>query len=257
MCYDVQAKLETLLKRAIRFHDLDGIKKIREELEPYFNNQYHTSGFTHQHLLIYQDNSPTEPSAAVWGLIPHWVKDQKQKIQLWNNTINARAETIFEKPSFRESAKNKRCILHVDGFFEHHHFKGKAYPFFIFRKDKQAIAIAGLWSEWLDKESGEIIKSFSLVTTTANKLMAKIHNNPKLKEARMPLILNGEDEDLWLNSTQNPNSKEVLESLIRPYAADDLDCHTVQKIRGKNALGNVPEASEKYFYQELPSFQKS
>ncbi len=254
MCYDVQAKLETLLKRAIRFHDLEGIKKIKEELEPYYANYYHTSGFEHQSLLIYQNDKPTVPSPAVWGLIPHWVKDQEQKMKLWNNTINARGETIFEKPSFKDSAKSKRCILHVDGFYEHHYFKGKAYPFFIYRKDKQPIAIAGLWSEWLDKDSGELIKSFTLVTTQANELMKKIHNNPKLKEARMPLILSNLDEDIWLNSIESGSDKRSIEQQIRPYPDGELTSHSVQKLRGKNALGNVPEASISFTYAELEPF---
>ncbi len=254
MCYDVQAKLETLLKRAIRFHDLEGIKKIREELEPYYSNYYHTSGFAHQSLLIYNNDNPIIPSPAIWGLIPHWVKDQQQKIKLWNNTINARIETIFEKPSFRASAKNKRCIIYLDGFFEHHYYKGKAYPFFIYRKDKQPVTIAGLWSEWLDKDSGELIKSFTLVTTKANEFMAKIHNNPKLKEARMPLILSEKAEDLWLDIKNETDLKKNLKQLLRPFAEDELTCHTVQKLRGKNALGNIPEASAPFVYDELVAF---
>jgi putative SOS response-associated peptidase YedK len=245
MCYDVQTKLETLLKRAIRFHDLEGIKRIREELEPYAKDYFHTSGFSHQQLLIYQNDQPTIPSPASWVLIPHWVKDQKQKSELWNKTINARGETIFEKPSFRDSANNKRCILYVDGFFEHHYFKGKAYPFFIYRKDKEPLAIAGLWGEWLDKESGEIVKSFTLVTTKANKLLDKIHNNPKLKEARMPLILSRQEEDDWLNS------KEKTKELIKVYPADELTYRSVHKLRGKTAFGNVAQTSEEFIYPEL------
>ena len=99
MCYDVQTKLETLLKRAIRFHDIEGIKRIKEELGPYLKDHFHTSGFAHQPLLIYQNDKPDKPSPASWGLVPHWVKNQKQKLEIWNKTINARGETIFEKPS--------------------------------------------------------------------------------------------------------------------------------------------------------------
>ena len=109
------------------------------------------------------------------------------------------------------------------------------------------MAIGGLWSEYIDKESGEIFRSFTLVTTMANELMAKIHNNPKLKEARMPLILDQDDEEDWLN----PKDKSKLKSLIKPYPADKLSFRTVQKLRGKDALGNVPQVSEKYIYTEL------
>jgi len=251
MCYDVQSKLETLLKRAIRFHDDEGIRRLKIELAPYLTNHYHVSGFTHPSLLIYPDKNSFTPIASVWGLVPYWVKDQKQKLQLWNNTINARGETIFEKPSFREAALKKRCVLYVDGFYEHHYHKSKPYPFFISKKDKKPMAIGGLWSEWLDKESGEIVNTFTIVTTKANEIMKKIHNNPKLAEARMPLILNEQDEEKWLESTPDEN---IIKSLIQPYTETELTYHSVQKLRGKNAVGNIPEASEEFIYEELESF---
>lgn len=116
----------------------------------------------------------------------------------WNNTLNARGETIFEKPSFRTSAKNHRCIIYVAGFYEHHHYNNKTYPFFIYRKDAQPMALAGLWSEWKNPDTGGRLNTFSIVTTKGNKMMARIHNNPKLKEPRMPVILPSELEDEWL-----------------------------------------------------------
>jgi len=251
MCYDVQSKLETLLKRAIRFHDDEGIRRIKEELAPYLKNHFHASGFTHPALLIYPDKNPITPIPSVWGLIPHWVKDQKQKLQIWNNTINARGETIFEKPSFRDAALKNRCILYLDGFYEHHYHKSKPYPFFIFKKDEKPMAIAGLWSEWLDKESGEIVNTFTIVTTKANDIMKKIHNNPKLTEARMPVILSEENEDKWLESTLDEN---FIKSIIQPYTEDELAYHSVQKLKGKNAIENSPEASEEFIYDELEAF---
>ncbi len=250
MCYDVQSKLETLLKRAIRYHDLEGIEKLKKELKPYLTNYYHASGFAHPSMLIYCNKQEGIPTPAIWGLVPHWVKDQKQKLQLWNSTINARGETIFNKPSFRDAAKNKRCVLYPDGFYEHHYHKGKGYPFSMKKKNKEPMVVAGLWSEWADRETGEIIRTFTIVTTKANPFMAKIHNNPKLKEARMPLILTENEEDIWLNNELKGNNPEITK-LIRPYTEHDLSCHTVKKIRGKEALGNVPESSEKFAYREL------
>ena len=113
------------------------------------------------------------------------------------------------------------------------------------------MALAGLWSEWLDKESGEIVNTFTIVTTKANEIMKKIHNNPKLAEARMPLILNEKNEDKWLESSLD---ETFIKSLIQPYSEDDLAYHSVQKIRGKDALGNIAEASEEFVYKELESF---
>ena len=136
MCYDIKTSLETQLKRAKRFNDEQAIREIEEKLLPYLDLPlYHASGYSHPSLLIYTNDSPHIPIIASWGLVPHWVKDNTQRKKIWNNTLNARGETIFEKPSFRESARSKRCLIYVDGFYEHHHFKGKTYPFLIKRKD--------------------------------------------------------------------------------------------------------------------------
>jgi len=168
-------------------------------------------------------------------------------LQFWNNTINARGESIFEKPSFRDSAKNKRCLIDLDGFFEHHHQKGKTFPYFIQRKDKELITIAGLWSEWVDKETGELFTTFTIVTTEANPLMIKIHNNPKTSGPRMPVILDDEGQDSWLSS----NEEQTIKSLLQPFPDNLLEAFTVRKLRSKEAVGNVEAASEYFDYDEL------
>ena len=252
MCYDIKASLESQLRRAEFISDEAMIKELREKLKPFIESQlYHASGYAHPKTLIYADNEPFLPIVSVWGLIPHWVKDNKQRMQFWNNTLNARGETIFEKPSFRDSAKNKRCIIVLDGFYEHHHFEGKTYPFLIQKKSKEPITVAGLWSEWLDKETGEIINSFTIVTTKAHELLAKIHNNPKLAEPRMPVILPDTEIEQWLQPIDSEADKKIIENLVRAYPAEDLEAYTVHKLRGKNALGNVPEATEAFEYEEL------
>jgi len=252
MCYDIKASLESQLRRAEFISDEAMIKELREKLKPFVETQlYHASGYAHPKTLIYADKDPFVPIVSVWGLIPHWIKDNKQRMQFWNNTLNARAETIFEKPSFRDSAKHKRCIIVLDGFYEHHHFKGKTYPFLIQKKSKEPLTVAGLWSEWLDKETGEIINSFTIITTRANKLLAKIHNNPKLTEPRMPIILPKAEIEQWLQPIETEADKKIIEQLIQAYPAEELEAHTVHKLRGKNALGNVPEATVPMVYEEL------
>jgi putative SOS response-associated peptidase YedK len=252
MCYDIKASLESQMRRAEFISDEAMIKELREKLKPFIEPQlYHASGYAHPRTLIYADKEPFLPIVSVWGLIPHWLKDNNQRMKFWNNTLNARGETIFEKPSFRDSAKHKRCIIILDGFYEHHHFNGKTYPFLIQNKSREPVTIAGLWSEWLDKETGEIINSFTIVTTKANKLLAKIHNNPKLTEPRMPVILHEKGIKQWLQPIQNEADKKIIEELITACPTDDLEAYTVHKLRGKNALGNVPEATEKEVYAEL------
>jgi putative SOS response-associated peptidase YedK len=252
MCYDIKTKLETQLKRAKRQNNQAWMEELKQKLAPYWQDTlFHASGFMHPTLLIYTNENLFEPLPAVWGLIPHWVKDEQQKLQLWNKTINARGETIFEKPSFRQAAMEKRCLIYLDGFYEHHHFKGKTYPFFVFRSDEKPMLVAGLWSVWGNKTSGKQESTFTIVTTKANGLMTKIHNNPKLPEARMPVLLEEEDAEDWLQADVEKSELPSLKKLIKPFQDGRLQAYPVRPLRGKSALGNVPEAAEKFEYEEL------
>ena len=252
MCYDIKTSLESQLRRAEFNSDEQAIRELKEKLRPFVEqNLYHASGYAHPHTLIYPNTEPYAPTVSVWGLIPGWVKDQAKKDQLWNATLNARGESIFEKPSFRDSAKNRRCIIILDGFYEHHHKSGKTYPYFIHKKSGQPMTVAGLWSEWLDKETGELVNSFTIVTTKANKLLGKIHNNPKLTEARMPVILDEKDIDTWLMPVKSDEDKAKVSALLKPWEGEELTAHTVRRLRGREALGNVPQATEEFHYPEL------
>ncbi len=252
MCYDIQASLEAQLKRAKHYGNEKAIKDIEEKLVPITDLPlYHTQGQSHKKLFVYTDEDPKKPTVSTWGLVPSWVKDNEQLKKFWNNTLNARGETIFEKPSFRNSAKNKRCLIYVDGFYEHHHFDKKTYPFYIYREDKEPMILAGLWNEWTDKETGEILNTFSIVTTEGNTLLSKIHNNPKLKGPRMPVILPDEIADDWLKPINDELDQKTIEELIQPYPNDELEYHTVDRLRGKAYLGNKKGISDKFEYPEL------
>ena len=252
MCYDIKASLEAQLKRARRRNDLQAIEEIIENLIPYTDLPiHHASGFSHPELLIFTDQSPDYPEVATWGLVPHWVKDEEQQNKLWNNTLNARGETIFEKPSFKNSANNNRCIIYIDGFYEHHHFNGKTFPFFIQRKDNEPLALAGLWSEWQNPNTGGKMKTFSIVTTQGNALMSKIHNNPKLNGPRMPLILSTDLEDKWLSTIEDNLDIKFIKELISLPISVELKAHTVSRLRGKDYPGNVVGIDKKVDYAEL------
>lgn len=250
MCYDIQAKLDAQLNH-LRFKGTQKeIDEIIEKIERFTKYPiYHTSGFQHPTLMIYTGISPHYPTLSTWGLVPHWVKDSNQLKKFWNNTLNARGETIFEKPSFRNSAKDRRCIIFVNGFYEHHYFNGKIYPYFIYRKEDLPLALAGLWSEWIDHDTGEILNTFSIVTTEGNSLLEKIHNNPKLKGPRMPVIIEEHNEDLWLSNDHF--DQHTIQKIIKPYPSELLNAHTIRKIRGKEYLGNTEKVSEHYVYEEL------
>ena len=250
MCFDIKTNLKTQLSRVKKI-DPSLSNKLFEKFKTHIPEFYHhVSGFSHPKMLIYTNEQPFEPTLSQWGLIPFWVKDENQSNSIQNKTLNARGETIFEKPSFRKSAKTNRCIIILDGFYEHHHFNGKSYPFFIYNADLNPISVAGLWDEWINKNTGEVINSFAIVTTKANELMKKIHNNPKSPESRMPVILQNEDKKQWLLS----NNKFDLENYIKPLNNNILNAYSVGKLRGKNATGNTPKAFQKINYTELNDF---
>ena len=253
MCFDIKFVIASQIKREKRLRNLNPEGKTTDLDEKHLNikDQFHVSAFTHPQILIFTNREPFKATPATWGLIPNWVKDNKQRLQLWNKTLNARGETIFEKPSFRYAAKHNRCLIYLEGFYEHHHYKGKTYPFFIRRKDEKPLPIAGLWSEWTDKETGEFLNSFTIVTTKGNKLLSGIHNNPKLSEPRMPVIVPDEMEEAWLAPIDHEKDITEIKQMIKPYSDNALTAHTVQRLRGKESLGNVPEACEKFTYKEL------
>ncbi|WP_407556694.1 SOS response-associated peptidase [Winogradskyella sp. 4-2091] len=252
MCYDIKASTETQLKRAQRKGDLSAVTEILEYLIPFTDLPiFHASGFSHPELLIYTNDAPEFPIVATWGLVPHWIKDKQQQQKIWNSTLNARIETIYDKPSFKDSLKDKRCIIYIDGFYEHHHYDNKIYPFYIQRSDKKPMALAGLWSEWTDPDTGGKFNSFTIVTTKGNTILSKIHNNPKIKEPRMPLILTDDIEDKWLTFHQNESSEAFFKNPIPSFPSDKLKAHTVEKLRGKNYLGNVEETSKLVTYDDL------
>jgi putative SOS response-associated peptidase YedK len=252
MCYDIKASLEAQLKRARQYGDEIAIQEIEQKLVPLTDLPiHHATGFQHPRLFIYTDETPYEPIVATWGLVPHWVKDRIQQNKIWNNTLNARGETIFEKPAFRTAAKYYRCIIYVDGFYEHHHFKGKTYPYFVHKKDASPMAFAGLWNTWKDPASGEQLSTFSIVTTEANPMMAKIHNNPKLQGPRMPLILPEGMENKWLIPIEDDIDIKAIQELIHSYPGEELEAYTVDRLRGKEYRGNIPEISQQVQYPEL------
>ena len=122
-----------------------------------------------------------------WGLVPFWAKDPS----IGNRMINARAETVAEKPSFRAAYRRRRCLVLADGFYEWHKEGTGKTPYFISPASGQPFAFAALWENWDDKESDQSIQSTALITTAANEFMASLHH-------RMPVILEPEPADRWL-----------------------------------------------------------
>lgn len=253
MCYDIKTQLQAQLRRAKRYGDPAAIEEIGQKLLPFTDLPlHHSSGFQFPRLLIYSQNDPLNPAIASWGLLPHWVRTVEQKRKLRPQTLNARWETLFEKPAFRLAARRGRCVIGIEGFYEHFHFRGKTYPCFIRLRDGEPMQLAGLYETIEDPESGEAVTTFSIVTVSANELMTKIHNNPRAKEARMPLILHTEDaEDTWLKPEEEHLLEEALQTVALSLEDGLLDFHTVGRLRGKAYRGNVQDIAEPVHYPEL------
>jgi putative SOS response-associated peptidase YedK len=144
-----------------------------------------------------------------WGLVPAWSKTlEPQAAKL----ANARGETLAEKPSFRESFKQRRCVVAASGFFEWEEKGGRKMPWLFSRRDGEPLLFAGLWESWRSGE-GELLESCAIVTTSPNALLARIHD-------RMPVILEEEGARSWLES--GPERSAALQELLRPLPADTL-----------------------------------
>lgn len=254
MCYDVAYQTKRTLEYARRRgYDPKTIEELEERWERVKDipARFHASGFEHPHLITFTNEDPWVPQAFYWGLIPFWVKDVKSALQTANRTLNARGESIFEKPSFRDAARYRRCLILIDHFYEHHHHKGKTYPFLIKLKNDEPMMLGGLWSEWTNVETGEIVQSISIVTTEGNELLSEIHNNPKMEGPRMPLLLAKDVQEQWLQPMHSKTDQEAIQALIQAYPADEMEAYPVGRLRGKHAAGNVPALLERVDYPEL------
>ncbi|HEX9929306.1 MAG TPA: SOS response-associated peptidase [Pyrinomonadaceae bacterium] len=152
-----------------------------------------------------------------WGLIPSWAKEES----IGNRMINARAESITEKPSFRNAFRSRRCIVPASGFYEWKQTGGKGakQPFYFHLKDKPVFGFAGLWETWKTEE-GEEIESCTIITTEANAVLAPVHD-------RMPIIIKPEDYEAWLDP-KNFDTDD-LQKFLKPYPSYEMASHAVSR----------------------------
>ncbi|MFM9994227.1 MAG: SOS response-associated peptidase [Phycisphaerales bacterium] len=148
-----------------------------------------------------------------WGLVPSWADDPS----IGSRLINARGETVAEKPSFRSAFRARRCLIPVSGFYEWKAVEDQKAkrPFWIGRADREPFALAGLWERWT--KGAEPVESFTIITTTPNALMAKLHD-------RMPVIVDPGDYDRWLDPGADPSS---LSALIRPNEPEEFEAYPI------------------------------
>ncbi len=178
---------------------------------------------------------PDKISVLHWGLIPSWAKDPAIASKL----INARSETISQKPSFSKAFASQRCLIPCTGFYEWQKLGGKKIPHFIFHTKHKIISLAGLYEQWTNPH-GIIIRTCTIITTQVNQTLKKLHH-------RMPAFLNPNEEKHWLN----PHFPEQdLLSLLKPGAESDFTFHTVSTKVNKVAI-DKPELIEKFDHGDI------
>ena len=165
-------------------------------------------------------------SSVRWGLVPHWAKD----LSIGSRMINARCETVHEKPAFRQAIHSRRCIVPASGFFEWAATPTGKIPHYVTMRDGSPLAFAGIWESWKTAE-GESLETFAILTTAANSLMAPIHD-------RIPVILHLTEYELWLD--RSVNNPQKLQRLYQPYPAELLQEWEVSTVVN-NASHETPE----------------
>lgn len=206
MCYHTAliAEPQQLARRFDRKADL-----IRE-----FRPTYHVSAFSHAEYPIITTDKQIQYYR--WGLIPFWIHDLEDALIYRNRTINARAETVFSKPSYRKPIRQRRCLVPASGFFDWRHEDEQKIPYYVTAKHEELFAFAGIYDIWHNEVTNEDVYTYSILTTRANKMMSYIHNT----NCRMPVILCKEAEEMWLDPEL---SETEIAGLLRSYPSRSME----------------------------------
>lgn len=222
------------------------VERYKATMHDAYEPKFYESGFSHLASPAVTSENPAVFKSLTWGLIPFWIKTMEDALQIRDRTLNCISEEAFEKPSFRNAIRERRCLIPCTGFFEWRWVDGgkRKYPYFIQTNDF-IFSLAGIWSEWTDRTTGETLSTYSVLTTKANGLMEKIHNHKK----RMPVILPQEFEKDWLN----PNlTKDDVVALCQPYDDKKMKAWTISKaISAKTGPKNTEHIFQPFEYPEL------
>lgn len=216
MCYSTALRKE---KEAIE-RKMFAEMKIPLEYEPY----YHLNGFTHGNLQIIKMDEPNSIYPASWGFVADWGMKDISSFRKKYNTLNAKSETLLKSNMFKESAREKRCLIIADGFYEPHHQNGEAIPYFCYQPSKEyedgsdIFVFAGIYNE-IQEDAFTV----SIITTEANNFFAEVHN----KRKRMPLVLDKTFTDEWL--LDNLNEAHINELMSVGFTRDEFKAYPVSR----------------------------
>jgi putative SOS response-associated peptidase YedK len=238
MCYNV-ANAKENKELAPRYNKkMDAIAKAQRQIAFMLN------GFAHPNLCIIKSETPDALSVGKWGLVPADITNEVRAEQFAKHTLNAKSETIFDLPSFKDSIIPKRCLIPVTGFFEWRTVNKNKYPYYIYLKKEEIFSLGGIYSDWTNEDTGAIQTTFSIITTSANPLMAKIHN---LKE-RMPLIFDRETENKWIEPKLTVNE---IKGMMKPFDDVLMNAHTIKKQNPKDKDLYTDKVIKPFEYPEL------
>ncbi|MBI9069659.1 MAG: SOS response-associated peptidase [Salinivirgaceae bacterium] len=236
MCYSIEqvkSKIEKMIVRGYLSHsDFNNMP-----------NAWVLKGFMFPSVQVITNEKPLAAKELTWGLIPNWANSDNA-FDIRKVTLNAKAETLLEKASFKKLVGKKHCLIPVSGFYEWRLFNKSKYPHYIFMKNNEPFMLAGLWDTWIEPKTLRAYNTFTILTCEANKLMKEIHNEKK----RMPVIINPKDEEKWLNATDY----QTINELCVPYDDSKMEAHTIDKTIIMDKYGyNVPDVNKKVIYPEL------
>ena len=187
--------------------------EITDEISPRYNIA------PTQEVAVVPNNGENRMEYFRWGLIPSWAKDPK----IGNRMINARSETLAEKPSFRTAFKRRRCLVLADGYYEWRAEGGRGpkTPYYIRMESEKPFAFAGLWESWRQAGEDTSLQSCTIITCQPNGMLERIHH-------RMPVILEQEEYDVWLNPEEQAPAQ--LNHLLQPYVAEEMTAYPVTRL---------------------------
>lgn len=210
-----------------------------------FQKKFLINSFELKKMPVITNKDPGYFQFYYWGLIPFWIKKLEDSEKIRIKTMNARSETIFDKPSFKNSIRSKRCLIPADGFYEWRFIFGKNYPYYIRLKNHKIFSFAGIWDSWKNPINKNIVYSYSIITCKSNKLLSKIHN----KKKRMPVILTKENERIWLKEELKD---EEIKNCFIPYSDEKMEAYTISRlITSREKEKNSSDIIKFYNYPEL------
>jgi putative SOS response-associated peptidase YedK len=201
------------------------------------------SAFTYPIMPVVAANTRLHAENMQWGLIPEWVKTPEKAAELREYGLNAKGETLHQKPMFHHAFESHRILVPMAGFYEWREFNKKKYPYYIFPANDDFFLVAGIASHWINKETGETMGTFAVVTCPSGPLLTEIHNTKK----RQPLILAPDDWQKWIFGADD----QALE-LVKPCDDSLLKAHTIAPLASRvRENRNIPEVQQPYSYPEF------